>query len=35
MPRATSTLIEITQIGQNSSSEERVGCSPQRAHISR
>ena len=33
IPRATSTLIEITQIGQNSSSGERVGCSPQRAHM--
>src|SRR5215211_6221722 len=32
-PRATSTLIEITQIGQNGSSAERAGWSPQRQHI--
>ena len=32
-PRATSTLIEITQIGQKGSSAERAGCSPQRQHI--
>ena len=32
IPRATSTLIEIAQMGQNSSSE-RVGWSPQRLHM--